>query len=411
MRQCATCGLVLALAGPLALLAQAPRASGPVEEAWRLLAKGQRPEAIRLLYDVVKANPANADAHLLLGSILQEEGDRTGSIAQLTEAVKLRPNSAEAQNALGEAWKASGDAKSARGPFEKAVALDPKFAQPHVNLGLIFFEAGDTGQASAHLERALNLLGSSRDAAYPHYLRAKVYSLESRVTEAAGHLQQAVQLRPDFAEAWSDLGDARKTLLDDAGALNAFERAVTLAPDDSVAQTRLGSFYFDQGKAHLAAEHLQIAARLDPSNQSTLYTLQRALRADGQERAADAVRQQLAGLLRDKDKNDQNMLAGIQRNNRGADLEKSGDLPGALKEYRAALDLLPGHVGIRVNYAIVLLRMGQWQDGLSELRDAVRRAPANAVLQAALDDALAQAPKEFGGRGLPPKVLQSGTKY
>lgn len=218
-------------------------------------------------------------------------------------------------------------------------------------------------------------------------------------------------LRPDFAEAWSDLGEARKTLQDNAGALAAFERAVALAPDDSVAQTRLGSQYFAQGNAHPAVAHLQAAARLDPANQSTLYMLQRALRADGQDREADAVKQKLAELLRHKDQDDQHLVAGIQHNNRGADLEKGGDLRGALQEYRAALDLLPDHVGIRVNYAIALLRLGEWKEGLAELRDAARRAPSNAVLQAALEDALAQAPVEFGGRGRPPRVLNSGTKY
>ena len=55
-----------------------PAQPKPVEEAWALLAKGQRPQAIRLLYDIVKTNPRDADARLLLGSVLQEEGDGAG---------------------------------------------------------------------------------------------------------------------------------------------------------------------------------------------------------------------------------------------------------------------------------------------------------------------------------------------
>ena len=397
----------VALVCAASLLAQ----QKPVEEAWALLAKNQRPQAIRLLYDIVKANPRDADARLLLGSILQEDGDRVGSIAQLTEAVRLRPRSAEAQNALGEAFNAFGDAQAARGPFEKDVALDPRFAEAHVNLGLVLLEAGKLDPAAIHLDRAIELLGHQPDAAYPHYLRAKVLSQQSDVAKAAAHLREAVALRPDFAEAWSDLGDARKTLLDDAGALAAFERAVALAPDDSVAQTRLGSQYFDEGKAHLAVAHLQEAARLDPTNQSTLYSLQRALRQDGQVAPADEIKQELAELLRNKDKDDQNLVAGIELNNQGADMERAGELRGALQKYRAALDLLPAHVGIRVNFAVALLRLGQWKEGLAELREALRREPGNVVFQAVLDDALTQAPVEFGGMGRPPKVLNSGTKY
>jgi protein O-GlcNAc transferase len=377
------------------LLAQRP----PVEGAWDLLAKGQRKEAIRLLHEIVKTHPRDADARLLLGSVLMEEGEREESIAQLTEAVRLRPKSAEAQNALGEAFNSFGNPKAARGPFEKAVELNPRLAQARVNLGMVLLEAGAFEEAARHLDRGIELLGQTADAAYPHYLRAKVYTEQSDVEKAAAQLKLAVGLRPDFAEAWSDLGEARKTLLDDAGALAAFERAVAISPEDGVAQTRLGLEYLNQGKAHMAVEHLQVAARLDPENQTTLYNLQRALREDGCTEEADQVKKKLAELLRAKDRSDQNLLVGIQLNSQGAELEKGGNLRAALEKYRAALELYPEHVGIRTNFAVALLRLGHWSEGLAQLREALRRDPDNVTLKAALDDALAQAPVEFGGKG------------
>ena len=78
-------------------------------------------------------------------------------------------------------------------------------------------------------------------------------------------------------------------------------------------------------------------------------------------------------------------------NNRGAELEKAGDVRGALEKYRAALELLPDHVGIRVNLAVALLKLGNWEEGISQMREALRREPGNAKLQKALEDALAQA--------------------
>jgi tetratricopeptide (TPR) repeat protein len=329
--------------------------------------------------------------------------------------VRLRPRSAEAQNALGEAFNAFADPAAARPLFEKAVALDPGLAPAHLNLGAILAQNGESAPAALHLDRAIALLSrkpdQNQDLAYARYLRAKVYTGQGDIPKAAAQLQQAVSLRPDLAEAWSDLGVARKTLLDDNGALTAFERAVSLAPDDAVAQTRLGSEYLDQGKAHLAVAHLQEAARLDPQNQSALYSLQRALREDGQAEQADAVKQKLAELLRARDKADQNQVAGIQLNNQGAELEKAGNLLGALEKYRAAAALLPDHMGIRVNFAIGLLRLGHWQQGLAELREAVRREPDNALWKATLDDALAQAPVEFGGQGQAAKAHKPGIKY
>ncbi len=59
-----------------------------------------------------------------------------------------------------------------------------------------------------------------------------------------------------------------------------------------------------------------------------------------------------------------------------------------MQKYREAVRLNPEHVGIRVNYAIALLRLGQWTEGLTELHEALRRDPGNASIKAALNEAL-----------------------
>src|SRR4051794_2046355 len=200
------------------------QAQGPtIETAWNLIARGQRGQAVTLLRDIVKTDPRNADARLLLGSVLMEAGERSESISLLNEAVRLRPRSAEAHNALGEAYNAFGDVKSAEPEFERAVALDPAFGQAQVNLGSVLLQAGDNDRAAKHLDVAIRLLGTKPDAAYPRYLRAKIYAANRDAAKAVSDLEQAVVLRPDFAEAWSDLGEARKAVFDDTGALQAFQ--------------------------------------------------------------------------------------------------------------------------------------------------------------------------------------------
>jgi Flp pilus assembly protein TadD len=83
-----------------------------------------RQEAIRVVRELIETDPKNADACLLLGSLLMEEGQREESISQLNAAVRLRPRSVEAENALGEAYNKFGDTAAARIAFEKAVALN-----------------------------------------------------------------------------------------------------------------------------------------------------------------------------------------------------------------------------------------------------------------------------------------------
>ncbi len=375
----------------------------PVEAAWDLLLQGRREEAVGVLHSIIKTNPRDADARLLLGSILAEEGKQSQAIVHLEEAVRLLPRSADAHTALGDAYNRSGDARRARAEFETAANLDPELAPARVSLGLILVEAGELAAAASHLDRALKILGDDEEAAFPHYLRAKIYTQENQAERAAAELTAAVRLRPDFAEAWSDLGQTRKTLLDDAGALAAFQRSVDADPENAVSQYRLGAEYLDDGKVTEAVQHLEAAYRLDPHNQSTLNSLQLALRRDGQSERAASIRKELAELIRERDTLSQNAMIALSLNNEGAALEKRGQLREALAKYRQAVALDPSHVGFRINFGAALLRLGRWSEGIAELRDALRRDPEDRVLKQALEDALAQAPAGADpGRGAKP---------
>ena len=379
----------------LVFLAFLLRAQTPqLEQAWKLAANGQQAEAILLLKDFIRQSPSDAAARLLLGSLLAEAKQRDEAIAQLTEAVNLRPRSAEAQNALGEAYVNFGSFPKARQPFEKAVALNPNFGVAQLNLARVLLDAKEFDAAAGHLDRAIQTLKPDEDGAMAHYLRAKAYTARSDFRKAEVELQKAVSIRSDFAEAWSDLGQARKALFNSEGALAAFQRAVALAPDDWVAQYRLGEQYFLKHEPHLAVGPLEQAYRLNPDDQATLNALQRAARQDGKLEEAEQVKQKLAEVLGKLNESFGNELNATQLNNAGAQLEHAGDLPGALEKYHAAVKLFPPSVPMRVNYAALLLRLGHWTDGLNELHGALQMDPFNDKIKAALQAALRQAPPE-----------------
>ncbi len=365
-----------------------------LERAWDLAARGQREQAIVLLQDLIQKDPRNSDARLLLGSLLMEKGERAESLAQLQEAVRLRPASPDAQNALGEAYEAFGDSKSALQPFEKAVALRPGFAIAQLNYGSALLETGKPARAAEHLDAALRLLGQTADAAQAHYLRAKIFAAQDEPQKAMTHLQQAVAIRPDFAEAWSDLGEAKRLLLDEEGAIAAFERATSLRPEDAIAQYRLGLAYLHRNQFEQAVAPLKQAYRFNPEDQSVLNSLQIALRRNHEPAEADAIKQKLADLLRKRDEATQNALRAVKINNDGAALEKSGDIAGAMAKYKEAVGLDPEHVGIRLNYAGALIRLGEWTAGLTQLHKALRKEPSNKQVQDAMRDALKQAPPQ-----------------
>jgi len=120
--------------------------------------------------------------------------------------VRLQPDSARAYNTLAMVLSRFIETNAAREAFEKALQLDPNLAEARVNLALVLAQAGEFVQAGEHLDRAIQLQGETQAAAYSHYLRAKIWVAQKEIGNAVSKLETAVKLRPNYAEAWSDLG-------------------------------------------------------------------------------------------------------------------------------------------------------------------------------------------------------------
>lgn len=374
-----------ALAIALVLLSSPQR---PLDRAREMIAKGSARGAIEILRPIVRAEPRNADARLLLGTALAVGGRRSESIAQLNEAVRLRPNSATAYNTLGMALGRFVETSAARAAFEKAIRLDPGLAGARVNLALLLAQSHEWDLAREHLDRAIEIQSTAR----AYCLRARVHNEQHHPEAALADLERAVRLQPDYAEAWYELGVTRHASLDEAGALSAFEQVIRLDPANGGARFRLGSAYLRSGKPRQAIEHLREALRLDPDNRAALYNLQMALRRDGRIDEAKQAETRMTELLRNNSRISEMSIQAVKLNNRAVELEKAGDLRGAIEKYQAALELDPSHSGFRLNYGLALCRLGRWDEGITELREILRRDPDNAEAARALYIALEQQP-------------------
>jgi len=367
------------------LLAGRAAAEQPsIENARALLAKGELKEAAVALHEVAAAEPGNVDARILLGTTLSLQGKRSESIEQLLEVVRLQPDSARAYNTLGMVLSRFIEMNAAREAFEKALQLDPNLAEARVNLALVMAQAGEFVRAGEHLDRAIQLQRETQAAAYSHYLRAKIWVAQKEMRNAVSELETAVMLRPNYAEAWSDLGGIRRLEGDAKSAQQALERAVALNPDDEKAQYRLGMQCLQNAEPHKAVDHLRKVLRHDPDDRAALYNLALALRRDGQEDEAKRVDDRLSKLLQSRSKAAAAGQAIGDLNDGGRALEESGDIRAALEKYRAALDLDPTDAVVRLNYGLALGRLGRWQESAAELREVLRLDPNNAAAANAL---------------------------
>jgi DNA-binding helix-hairpin-helix protein with protein kinase domain/Flp pilus assembly protein TadD len=95
--------------------------------------------------------------------------------------------------------------------------------------------------------------------------------------EAEAAYEQATTLRPDFAEAYHELGYVRFTLDEFDGAIAALTQARTLRPKHAETSRMLGQVYEAKENWSEAAKYYRDAAVLQPNHATTQYNLGRAL--------------------------------------------------------------------------------------------------------------------------------------
>jgi tetratricopeptide (TPR) repeat protein len=161
-------------------------AADPLTEGLRLHQAGAPAAAATLYRRALAADPANADAHHLLGLALHAQGRMEAGLAALARARALRPAEPLYAGNLGRLHLAAGDAAAAE-PLLRTAAADPAFAHDH---GLALLRLGRPAEAEAALRRA--------HALNPHD-RATAARLGNLLAER-GQFDEAIALLAPFAD-------------------------------------------------------------------------------------------------------------------------------------------------------------------------------------------------------------------
>ena len=133
----------------------------------------------------------------------------------------------------------------------------------HNNLGRALYLQGRLQEAAGHLEHALAIEPEFAEA---HNNLGAVLLQEGRLEAATARIERALELDPAYAEAYDNLGLVRfrQGRLDDAAA--AFAKAVEMAPDYAQGHYDLGTVRLQQGRAQDAAAQLETALDLRPDH-------------------------------------------------------------------------------------------------------------------------------------------------
>ena len=198
---------------------------------------GRIDSAIDLIGRAIAIDADVAMYHSNLGEIYRRSRQWEQAIAHFHRAIELKPDYAEAHNNLGIILWEKGRLDEALALFRHAIALRPHYAEAHSNLGNVLKDQGRFEQAVDAYRGAIELKPDpGRGPQQPgQCLLASRVALTRRSPPTAG----LSQLEPDDAEAHNNLGNAFKDQghLDEA--LACFRKAVELKPDYAEAASNL----------------------------------------------------------------------------------------------------------------------------------------------------------------------------
>jgi tetratricopeptide (TPR) repeat protein len=223
-------------------------------------------QAKSLAEQLVAEQPKSAEAHALLGSILEQSGDKDGAIQQFETVVSLDPSMKNGL-ALAEAYLAKKDDKSAAKIFAEMLASAGESAAIHMDIGRAYGEAGFPDDAIVEFKKAL-----AKDPKMPglHYSLGASYMLsmgEIDYPKAAAEFHKELQLHPNDFLSYSQLGSILLSQHNYAEAEHDLLRATELRPDDPDIFLFLGQLYVDTQRPADAEAALRksIALTVDPS--------------------------------------------------------------------------------------------------------------------------------------------------
>jgi tetratricopeptide (TPR) repeat protein len=239
---------------------------------------GRLEAAVRGYREAIRLEPRSAEAHANLGTVLQESGDFAGAKASYEEALTLRPapnrlwNLALACEQLGEVEEAElayeqlveinrdwadawfrlatirydrGDLDRAMEGFERAGQSNPDWPEALVDIGVCYYRLGQSREAIESFRRALVLSPGNAFALSGMAAAAVMAGDAARAHDAYSVLRTAATPSPELA---FNVGLILQKNGEHAKAVECYSEAVRLRPQFAEAYVNMGHALSSSGK-------------------------------------------------------------------------------------------------------------------------------------------------------------------
>ena len=278
------------------------------------------------------------------------------------------------------AWIQTGYWKSNQTLWPHSLACTTDNYVAHSNLGRDLLQKGKVDEAIFHYQEALRIRPVFAEA---HYNLAIALQQKGRIDEAITHCQEALEIDPDYAEAHNNLGYdlLQKGRVDEA--ILECQEALRLKPTFAEAHCNLALALQQKGRLDDAIVHYQEALHIRPAFAEAHSDLGYAFLQKGEVDGAIVQCQEALDIKAD----DADIHTHL-----GIALRQKGRLDEAISQYQMALQIQPACAETHYDLGIVLLKKGRVSEAINQYLQALQIEPASAKVQNNLAWVLATCP-------------------
>ncbi len=262
--------------------------------------------------------------------------------------------------------------------YEATLKENPDCWMAHINFGAALLTTGRSAESLQHMNEALRLAPESAEA--QHNL-ANALAATGRPEEAIEHFKQALRLRPDYVKTYCNLGSVLLAAGRFEDAIANFQHALQLDPNYAEADYYLANALTRSGHPDEALAYYQQAVHINPNYAEAHNTLGSVLIQSGHlQEALDHYQQAL------RSKPD----FAEAHNNLAIALASSGRASEAIEHFQQAIQLEPKKGDTHYNLGVILANTGRLPEAVDQLVEALRLDPSRLQAYAKLATAYAQ---------------------
>lgn len=212
----------------------------PFDQGHILFSREQYEGAIPYFKKTVEKDPFHAEAYYYLGVCYKETG-ATEAVDAFKKAIEINPNYIKAYYQLGITYNQLNMKAEAIGAFKKVLEINPDHEDALLNLGIAYCLDNNYRSATSVLKRSVEIFPSKKT----YYYLGVSYAGQTLHDKAIYAFKQAIEIDPNFVEAYIALGVSYGAVENLVKAIKALNQAVILDPQNPNVHYLLGRLHLE----------------------------------------------------------------------------------------------------------------------------------------------------------------------